>query len=964
MNVLAPGMCSPNRRRTPQWRTAPVLILLCLAGTAGGQVRYSVLEELGEGAQVGNVASDLGVDVGNLHSRRFRLSSDTPIQYFDINLESGIVFIKRKIDREQLCGKSASCVINLEAVMDNPLELYRVQVNVVDVNDNAPIFPVTERRISISESTAPGARFPLEGAVDPDVGTNSLRSYFLSTNDFFTIDTESAKDKEVKSVQMVLSKALDREQLSEVHLTLTAVDGGTPERSGTVQILIEVQDVNDNFPVFDKAVYRVTLVENAPVGTLVIQLNATDMDDGQNGNIYYSFTTLDSLHLKELFSINPENGEIRVRGQMDFEESNMYEIHVQAQDKGQLAMSGHCNVLVEIIDVNDNAPEIRVTSVSSPVMEDAKPGSAVALFTVTDRDSGVNGQVQCEVPASSPFQIESKFESYYSLVLKNSLDREAVSEYNLTILAKDGGFPPLSSVTSIVILVSDVNDNMPTFSESHYTATCRENNLPSSPIFQVSATDLDLQENGQVRYSLLGTIVGGISVSNLLSVHSETGNVFALQSFDYEKIQAIQFLVEAKDSGTHSLKSSTNVTLFIEDQNDNSPIILSPHLDSEKFPANLVPRSSNVGHLVCKIRAVDADSGYNAWLSYALKEPSKTTLFRIGLHTGEIRTNRPFSDSDGDEHQLIFLVMDNGKPPLSTTATLVISLADSHQESISDQRHESKADAALTNLNVYLIISIASILSIFLLVVMFCVASRILKAKRSTEECGKPEVRQNVTGNWSYSTNQQYNLYSTVESLQNDLKAEHLNAGMQVNGDNDKRGYTAVLVQNLLGMDHVMKVQREPKHPNPDWRYSASLRAGVQSSVHMEESAVLRGVPGGLEQQWPTVSSATTEPEGGEVSPPVGAGVNSNSWTFKYGPANPKQPVPVIPPDFPDNFIIPGSPAIISIRQDQPSTQAEKGNFITFGKKEETKKKKKKKKGTKTTDKKEKGNSTTDNSDQ
>ncbi|KAJ1128054.1 hypothetical protein NDU88_006441 [Pleurodeles waltl] len=842
-----------------RWRTGLLLLHLCVWGLVGGQIRYSVLEELEEGAQVGNVASDLGVDVADLPRRRFRLSSDTAVQYFEINLENGVIFVKRKIDREELCGKSITCFVKFEAVMDNPLELYRVQIEIVDINDNAPIFTVTRMHLSISESTLPGARFPLEGAIDPDVGTNSVRSYDLSPTEFFSLDA-SVSDTKRSSLGLVLTKALDREQQSQMQLTLTAFDDGRPERSGSTQIIIDIQDTNDNPPVFDKELYTVRLPENVPVDTLVIRLNATDADDGQNGYIHYSFYGLASLNMNQLFSINPDSGEIRVLGKMDFEDMSMYEIQVQAQDKGSTFMAGHCKVLVELIDLNDNTPEIRVTSISSPVREDAKPGLVIALFTVTDRDTGVNGQVHCEVSPALPFQIESKFDSYYSLVLKKQLDHEVISEYNVSIRATDGGSPPLSTVKTIVILVSDVNDNPPTFLQFPYIASSLENIIPGSPIFQVSATDSDLKENAQIRYSLLGTRVGGISVSNLLSVHPDTGQVFALQSFDYEKIQAIEFWVEARDSGTPPLKSNVNITLFIEDQNDNAPTILSPTVDDGNSVKALVPRSANTGHLICKIRAVDADSGYNAWLSYTLKEPLNTAAFRIGLHTGEIRTTRPFSESDRDEHRLIFLITDNGKPPLSTTATLYISLADNNQEKISDQKQVATSDRVLTDLNVYLIISIASILSIFLLFVVLYMFSRFLKAKRYAEGCKKTEPGPDVGGNWSYSQSHQYNLYSTVESLQGDCKTPNSCTDTQVlNNNKGMEGHTAVLVQNLLGMEQVMKVQNEqPKHPNPDWRYSASLRAGVQSSVHMEESAVLRGVPAGLEQQWPTVSSATT----------------------------------------------------------------------------------------------------------
>ncbi|XP_069510294.1 protocadherin alpha-10-like isoform X1 [Ambystoma mexicanum] len=939
-------------------------LLLCCRGEAAGPVRYSVLEESGVGTAVGNIAHDLGVNVRDLHGRKFRMNYESKTQYFEVNIRTGALLTKEIIDREALCGTIPSCVLNLEVLMDNPLEFHRLEVEIVDINDNAPLFATSETRFTITELTLPGAHFPLEGAFDPDVGTNALHAYHLSPSEFFTLEADISSS-ESKSLMLVLAKALDREQIREHHLTITAADGGAPKRSGTSEIIIHVQDVNDNPPVFDKAVYRLKVPENTPADSAFIKLNATDLDEGSNADIIYSFTNRALSGIPQLFSIDTESGEIRVRGLLDFEDSTLHELRVQAKDKGAPSMTAHCKVLVEIIDLNDNAPEIEVTSISSPVREDAQPGQVVALFRVTDKDSGVNGEVHCRISKGLPFRLETKYQNYYSLVIEDSLDREMFSECNITVFATDGGTPSLSTTKNIVVTIADVNDNPPAFSELAYVISIPENNMPGFQILQVTALDPDMGDNARVRYGLLENSIDDVPVLSLFSVHTETGVIFALQPFDFEKLQVLQFQAEARDYGSPSLSCKTNVTVFVQDQNDNPPTIFQMGSgNSASEDTVLVPRSASTGHMVTKIRAIDADSGHNAWLSYEFKESTITTSLRIGQKSGEISLRHPLGESYPERHELIIVVKDHGSPVLSTTTTLTLLLVEINSEVKSDLRLLHKNDNYLSNLNSHLIISIAFISSISIFCIILFTALHYIRGRNESGRTEKADFCPDGVGNWSLvqSQGQQYNLYLTTQSSECNLtirKSRLMDPG-SANG-----GVVGDLLQGYSSAEgNSTQAPFEPKHPNPDWRYSASLRAGVQSSVHMEESAVLRGVPGGLEQQWPTVSSATTEPEGGEVSPPVGAGVNSNSWTFKYGPANPKQPVPVIPPDFPDNFIIPGSPAIISIRQDQPSTQAEKGNFITFGKKEETKKKKKKKKGTKTTDKKEKGNSTTDNSDQ
>ncbi|XP_034634889.1 protocadherin alpha-8-like isoform X6 [Trachemys scripta elegans] len=927
------------------------LVLLHTAWEVGsGQVRYSVPEESKHGTFVGRLAQDLGLEVAELVFRMFRMVSNGRRDYFEVNLQNGVLFVNSRIDREELCGQSPLCAIDLEVIVDKPLRIFHVEVEIQDINDNAPVFSVNEQNLSIAESlTLPGSRFPLEGASDADIGTNSLLTYKLSPSEHFIVE-EKTKEKS-KSLMLVLKKPLDREEIPAHHLLLTAIDGGKPELTGTVQLVITVLDANDNAPVFNQSVYQIKLLENAPNGTLVIKLNATDMDEGINKNISYSFTNQISPNIRKVFRIEQNTGEIRIKGNIDFEDINLFEIQVEAKDKGNPPLVGHCKVLIDVLDANDNAPELAVTSLSLPVPEDAPPGTVVALISVSDRDSGDNGKVTCSIPPNLPFRLVSTFKNYHSLVLAEAVDRERVSEYKILVTARDEGAPSLSASSSILVPIADVNDNAPAFPQPVYRVFVKENNPPGAHLFTVSASDPDLRENAFVSYSVVERSVGEQPLSSYISVHSESGHIYALQPFDYEELQVLQFQVSARDAGFPSLCGNVTVQLFVLDENDNAPAV-SPAGSGRGSPGpELVPLSAGAGHVVGKIRAVDADSGYNAWLRYEVQEPRAAGPFRVGVYSGEISTTRALEEADGPSQRLVILVKDHGEPALSATATVSLSLVESPQAVKWDSRQRGRSEGPLVDMNVSLMIAICSVSGLFVLMIVVYVGLRCHPGPEVMCEPGKATVVcSSEVGSWSYSQRQSRNLCLAEGTAKNDLMVFSPNfPNSAPNGEKEKQ---QELTPNSSG---------QPKQPNPDWHYSASLRAGIQSAVHMEEAGILRGGPGGPEQLWPTVSSATPEPEAGEVSPPVGAGVNSNSWTFKYGPGNPKQ---AGPGELPDKFIIPGSPAIISIRQEPPNSQIDKSDFITFGKKEETKKKKKKKKGNKTQEKKEKGNSTTDNSDQ
>nr|XP_058918359.1 protocadherin alpha-10-like [Kogia breviceps] len=767
----------PIRQRTQ--RLLLSFLLIAAWETGSSQVHYSLPEEAKHGTFVGRIAQDLGLELTELVPRLFRVASKGRGDLLEVNLQNGILFVNSRIDREELCGRSAECSIHLEVIVDRPLQVFHVEVEVKDINDNPPVFSVSEQKLSIYESRPLDTRFPLEGASDADIGENAMLTYRLSPNDFFTLDIINKKDKG-KFPVLVLRKLLDREENPQLQLLLTATDGGKPELMGFVTLLILVLDANDNAPLFDRSVYEVKMYENSANQTLVIWLNASDVDEGINKEIIYSFSSLVPPSTRRKFLMNESTGEIRINDAIDFEDSNSYEIHVDVTDKGNPPMVGHCTVLVEILDENDNSPEVVVTSLALPVREDAQVGTVIALISVSDRDSGANGQVTCSLMPHSPFKLVSTFKNYYSLVLDSVLDREKVSNYEVVVTARDAGSPSLSATASVSVEVADVNDNAPAFAQPEYTVLVKENNPPGCHIFTVSARDADAQENALVSYSLVERRVGERALSSYVSVHAESGKVYALQPLDHEELELLQFQVSARDAGVPPLGSNVTLQVFVQDENDNAPALLPPGPGGSGAGAlsQLVARSVGAGHVVAKVRAVDADSGYNAWLSYELQPAAggARSPFRVGLYTGEISTTRALDEADAPRQRLLVLVKDHGEPALTATATVLLSLEDSGQAPKASSRASTGAagaEAALVDVNVYLIIAICAVSSLLVLTLLLYTALRC-SAPPSEGACGpgKPTlVCSSAVGSWSYSQQRRQRVCSGEGPPKTDLMA-------------------------------------------------------------------------------------------------------------------------------------------------------------------------------------------------
>ncbi|CAN2391290.1 homophilic cell adhesion via plasma membrane adhesion molecules, partial [Pristimantis euphronides] len=708
--------------------TISVFFFSWLCHSVSGQIHYSIVEEMRKDSVIANIADDLGLHIKQLLSRKLRIVSDVSEKYFYVNLNNGNLYVKDRIDRETLCGTSASCFLTFDVVVENPLNIFGAKIEIQDINDNPPRFFHDTFTLEMIESTSAGTRFVLQTAEDLDIGPNSVQTYELSDNQYFILSEKISSDGS-KSPELVLEKPLDRESQNLHKLLLTAMDGGNPVRSGSAVIKIIITDVNDNFPVFTHEVYKVNVSENTPVNTTISIVKAIDVDEGVHGQVTYSFSkTSGNVHQTGAFSIHPVTGDIKTSNELDFEQTRNYELSVQAKDGGGLV--SHCKVVIEVIDENDNDPEISITSLFSPIPEDSPPNTVIALIKVRDQDSGANGDVDCTIVENPSFNLILSSGSYYRIVTMKSMDREKIPTYNITVLATDRGSPPLSSRKAIALEVLDVNDNPPTFTKSNYVAYVPENNLPGSSVFSIQASDPDTGDNAKIIYTIFSTNPEEVPASSYFSINIETGVLYAQRSFDYEQHKEFQIQVSAKDNGSPSLSSNVTLVIHIVDQNDNAPKILYPSPDSGGSAVfEMVPFDSEPSSLITKVVAVDADSGHNSWLSYHFIQVSDPTHFIIDQNTGEIRTLRVFQEKDVLSHKVVVMVKDNGDPLLSSTVTFNLVVANNFQQILPKFGNKVTEEDPQSNLQLYLVITLALISLLFIITVMLVIISKCKKTK-------------------------------------------------------------------------------------------------------------------------------------------------------------------------------------------------------------------------------------------
>uniref|UniRef100_UPI0037E942C9 protocadherin gamma-A11-like isoform X21 n=1 Tax=Semicossyphus pulcher TaxID=241346 RepID=UPI0037E942C9 len=907
--------------------------------SVSGQVTYSVPEEMAKGSLVGNIAHDLGLDVKRLRLGNARVYSGDSTEYIELNRERGVLLIKERIDREALCGDTTPCAVHFQIVLENPMEFYSVTVEITDINDNAPTFDKNEIKFIMSESAVVGAKFVLERAVDLDVGTNSLQSYVLKPSDNFLLKLHNQADG-TKNVEMVLQKPLDREKDEFISLALTAVDGGEPQMSGTMQIHITVLDANDNAPVFTQPIYKGTVAENAAKGTIVTTVSASDADHGLNGKITYSITnTLDDV--RHMFEVNEENGEVKLIGRLDYEKKKNFQINVRAMDKGGLSDS--CKVMVDVVDINDNEPTIKIMSKSAIISESANPNTVVTMINIQDPDSGENGKVQCFINDNIPFVLKSTSNNFYSLVTDSDLDRERASEYNITVTCSDEGVPSLSSSVTLTLQISDVNDNAPVFERSSYEAYIVENNTPGLSIFTVKARDADWNQNARVSYILEDSSVNGVPVSSYVSVSADSGVIHAVRSFDYEQIKDFQFRVKAQDGGSPPLSSNVSVKILIQDQNDNPPQVLYPVLTGGSVVAEMVPRAADVGYLVTKVVAVDVDSGQNAWLSYKLQKATDRALFEVGLQNGEIRTIRQVTDKDAVKQRLTVIVEDNGQPSRSATVIVNVAVADSFPEVLSEFTDFTHDKEYNDNLTFYLVLALAVVSFLFITCLVVIISVKIYRWRQSRIMYHSslpvipyyPPRYSDTLGTGTLQHVYNYEVCRTTDSRKSDCKFGRAGSQNVLIMDPSSTG-TMQRIQSEKSILDEPDSPLEQKPPNNDWRFTQGQRPGP-SGPHMPYGTHIRWTPksgtratGGPEVAmgtgpWPQPPTEAEQLQAlmaaaNEVSEATATlGPGTMGLSTRYSPQFTLQHVP----DYRQNVYIPGSTATLTSNPQQQQATAQ-----------------------------------------
>ncbi|XP_071615224.1 protocadherin gamma-A10-like isoform X9 [Heliangelus exortis] len=909
-----------------------------------------------KGSFVGDVAKDLALDLTALGERGVRLVSEGRTQYFGLQGKTGHLVTAERIDREQLCRLVEKCVLRCELIVEGEMTVYGIEVEVTDVNDNAPSFKEIDIEERMSETTAPGSRFPLARAHDPDVGRNSLQSYELSGDEHFSLAVQTGPGGDQRP-ELVLAKALDREEAAFHELVLRASDGGEPARTGTARIRVAVLDANDNAPVFSAAEYTVRVAEDVPVGSVLVTLTATDADDGVNGHVKYSWKKTAEIE-SDIFQLNSETGGITLLRSLDFEEGDSYELEVQARDGGGLFDT--CKVSITVTDVNDNAPELTVTSQLSDISEDAPTGTVVALLRVQDRDSAANGQVRCSLEGGVPFRLQKSFDNYYRVETSRELDREKVSEYNVTVRAADGGSPALRSSAVLALRVLDVNDNAPVFSEERYSARVSENNAAGALVLRVRASDADWGENARVRYRLVEGRVRGAALSSYVSVQAETGALYALRSFDYEEVREVGLWVVAEDGGAPALSSNVSVRLEIVDENDNAPQVLYPppasasassslgSLSPAGWPAvELAPRWSEPGSLVAKVVAVDADAGQNAWLSYEVWKATEPGLFRVGLHSGEVRTARFPLARDAARQSLVVVVKDHGRPALSATATLTLVLAESVAELVSELGSAASAAAAAPGeaagrLTRWLVVAVAAVSCLFLAFLLLLLTLRLRRWRRSQQllAAGSGALRGVPASHFVGIDGVRAFLhsYSHEVSLTADSRKSHLRLSPGSCCDTLPARPPPDEPAPLLAEDpDGAPCPPDPTAPTPqaqpntDWRFSQTQRPGTSGSQNGEEGGAWPNNHFDTEMLQAMILASANEAADGNST--LGGGNGTMGLSARYGPQFTLQHVP----DYRQNVYIPGSTATLTTapgKRDAKNAGAAGGNKKKSGKKE------------------------------
>ncbi|XP_078473305.1 protocadherin-18-like [Lampetra planeri] len=684
-----------------------LLLLLPVPSAAQrGALRFSVREEEPPGTVIARLAdlfleqqrdgddrdgeegSDAGAAAAGAAPSRFVVmdarGADLPL---GVHGRDGTLSVARALDREALCPRAdpgpvaaasaAACVISMDvaAEFEEPraaFRLVRVHVEVLDVNDHAPEFPRAVIPVEVSESAPVGTRFPLDAARDPDVGENARIEYSLAPSQHFRLEVGAAGPGQAALAELVVTRALDREERALHELRLTARDAGATPRAGAALVRVSVLDTNDNSPAWARAAWEAEVREDAAAGSTVARLSASDPDEGPSGEVVYSLSAHAGPDARRLFRVDASTGLVTLVRALDREQRASHTVHVQASDLGPHAVPAHSLLTVRVIDVNDNEPALRVRVLAERVSEAAPRGTLVAHVTAWDADAGDDGRVSVELLEEGGGG-GSAARGFLALVARDAdgAAASAAAGINVTVVARDHGSPPRSSSRSFTLRIADENDNAPAFPRAVLDASVPENARPGTLVASVTARDADAAHNARVSYALLSAHGDEHEddVTELLRVDPATGAVRTLRPLDREEHALLTFRVRAQDSGTPPLASDVTVHVRVLDANDNAPAI-----DVGATRSLAVPVGAPAGHPVGTVRARDPDEGLNGAVELCVAGESPLALFELSPGTGQLRTRVPVPRSALGVHALVVVASDSGEPRLSTTATVSVTV--------------------------------------------------------------------------------------------------------------------------------------------------------------------------------------------------------------------------------------------------------------------------------------------------
>lgn len=633
---------------------------------------YQFREEEPEGTFIGNIALDLNlaalIPADVFSTLHYSIMNWGDGGNFRVDEKNSGLFTKVRLDREQLCRFEVQCVLKLRvaAKSETDVKKYAVFVDLLDVNDNPPKFNTSSYTLNISESVTVGKRYALAGAVDEDRWSeNSIKSYtFDPPSSVFGVEFFQQLDGS-STVNLVVNEALDRETTDNYSLLLVAKDGGSPVRSASLVVKIEVADDNDNTPKFSQGQYNVQMGENTLQGSIITTLSAVDADVGVNAALDYRLSSRQESRIAELFQIDKQSGQLTAKAPLT---SGSYTIIVEAVDKGSPRRVNQTEVVVNVIDTENNPPVITIDPLNQDskhvhVSETANKNSLVAHVSVFDPDSGPNGIVLC-YSQSAFFDLHALGDNDYMLVVVRALDREQSPEYRVALFCEDSGTPRLNTTNIFDVIVDDVNDNAPVFVKPHEQLNVHEGNAINDVVAILSATDSDIGMNSKIYFTLLNDSDGFFKIpigSNIL---------VCAKQLDRETQDTHIVEIVARDGGTPSLSSTATATISVLDVNDEVPRFLRAAYTfstSEGLPAKT---------FVGSVSAIDLDLTEGGELEYSLVKSSKQShKFQI-LDNGTLLTLTTLDREACGAYTLLVQVTDKGRPPLSSQVEVQIEVTD------------------------------------------------------------------------------------------------------------------------------------------------------------------------------------------------------------------------------------------------------------------------------------------------